>query len=374
MNKSLYIHIPFCAKKCVYCDFYSIKHDSALARSYIDVMAGQIKRLDEKPYTIYIGGGTPTSLDVAALKKLFAALGRFSADCIEFTVEANPESLSSDKIKLLLDCGVNRLSIGIQSFNDEKLKALGRIHDSSRAKDAVSMAFKNGFKNISIDLMFGVWGETIGDWQNELDMAVKMPVKHISCYSLTYETGTRLYDKVKSGAIKPLAEGSCAKMYETAAKYLQKKSFFQYEISNFAKRGFMCKHNLHYWDNNPYIGIGASAASFINGVRMKNISDIKEYITLVKNGKSVVASKEKLSTRESALETAAIKIRTKDGIDFSWFKEKTGFDFNELERKSMEPLLKERLIKCKITKGKCRGICLTKKGFLFCDSVSSQLL
>jgi len=371
---SLYIHIPFCAKKCIYCDFYSISYNEQLARSYVETLVKQIKHLDEKFYTVYIGGGTPTSLNIALLKKLLKALSGISRDCIEFTVEANPESLSEDKIKLLGDFGVNRLSIGVQSLNDKKLKALGRIHNSNRALEAVYLASRNSFINLNIDLIFGVWGETINDWRDELAAAVKLPIKHISCYSLTYERSTPLFKKLKAKIIAQLPDSVCAKMYKLTMDYLPEKKFLQYEISNFAKCGFECKHNLNYWENNSYVGLGVTAASFLNGARTKNISNIEDYIKRVQKEKSVVFSREELSAKKSALETAAIKIRTKAGIDFNWFRKKTGFEFTTLEKDALALLIKEKLLKYCIKHKQHNGVSATKKGFLFCDYVSAQLL
>jgi len=374
MKKSLYIHIPFCVKKCLYCDFYSVRYEKGLAHSYIDALTKQIKRLDEKFHTIYIGGGTPTSVDRALLKKLLTALTGISGNCLEFTVEANPESLSKDKARLLYDYGVNRISIGVQSLNDTKLKALGRIHNSRLAQDAVYLAFQNGFVNLNMDLIFGVWNETLDAWQKELAKAAKLPVKHISCYSLTYERSTQLFKKLKAKTITQLPDSVSARMYKLAMDYLPQKEFLQYEISNFSKAGFECKHNLNYWENNPYLGLGVSAASFLNGVRSKNISDIGEYVKRIKREKSVVSSFEKLSAKKSALETAAIKIRTKKGIDFDWFKGKTGFDFMALEKDVVSLLVKENFLKYLMKNKQYKGVSATKKGFLFCDYVSAQLL
>ncbi len=372
--KSLYIHIPFCARKCLYCDFYSIPYDSLLAKRYVNAVAAQIQRLNEKVYTVYIGGGTPTSLENNLLEQLVKALGKISGNCAEFTIEANPESLSKDKIRLLRNSGINRLSLGIQSFNDAKLKTLGRIHSSKRATEAVSLAAENGFNNISIDLIFGGWNETIAEWQDELKTAVELPVKHISCYSLTYENNTPLYKRIKAGNITPLPDSVTSAMYRIAMDYLPGKKFMQYEISNFAQKGFECKHNLHYWENNQYLGIGASAASFIGGIRTKNISDAGKYLSAIKNGKTAICFAENLPAEKSARETAAIKIRTKEGIDFRWFKEKTGFDFMMLEKDAVEILRKNKLIEYTAKRGRRSGIKATRKGFLFCDNICAQLL
>lgn len=373
-EKSIYIHIPFCRQRCPYCAFYSVAYDEPLTRAYADILIEQIRKIKGRVSTIYIGGGTPTVLGEELLKKLLHSLKRFTGDGIEFTVEANPESLSSDKLKLFLDGGVNRLSIGAQSFNDDKLRKLGRIHTAKEAIKAIDISQKIGFRNISIDLIFGVWGETAGEWKSELKTAVQFPVKHISCYSLTYEENTALFSERSKKKILPLDEEAVAEMYKYMLDYLPKQDFEHYEVSNFAKEGHHCRHNLNYWDNGPYIGLGASAVSYLDGVRRANVPDINEYIERVKAGKSPAASSERLSGIDSAKETAALKIRTKEGIGFGWFKEKTGFDFRGLEKDALPPLIEKGLIEYKKTKGRPSGIRLTEKGFLFCDTVSSALL
>lgn len=288
-------------------------------------------------------------------------------------MEVNPESLDEDKIKLFLDSGVNRLSIGVQSLDERKLKKLGRIHSAARAKEAVLLAAKRGFKNISIDLIFGVWGEDTEGWKKELDAAALLPVTHASCYELTYEKGTPLYSAVINKSVEPVSDDIASVMYETAIDVLSLRGFKQYEVSNFAKPGFESKHNIHYWENSHYYGLGPSAVSYIDGVRAKNVSDLKEYISRFNTGKPLIESKEKLSAVKSAKETAAVKIRTKDGIDFGWFKAKTGFDFMELEKSAIPKLLSDKLIKYKREGDLITGVCLKRKGFLFCDTVSSAL-
>jgi len=374
MIPSLYIHIPFCRRKCLYCDFYSAIYDSSTASAYIDALTRQIDGLDGPFATVYIGGGTPSALDKGMLARLVKGIGRFLPGVSEFTMEANPESLDEEKIKLLLDAGVNRLSVGLQSFDEGKLKKLGRIHDARRAADAVSAAAKKGFKNISIDLIFGVWGERPDIWKRDLEEALKLPVTHISCYSLTYEKDTPLFQAVKNGSVKPLEDEAAAAMYEAAIELLSLRGFKQYEVSNFARGGFECRHNLAYWENNPYVGLGASAASYIEGVRSKFVSDVKGYIRRFKEARSLVESSEKLKPIKRAKETAAIKIRTKEGIDFEWFKGKTGYDFCGLERKALPKLIEDGLIKYKKDGDSPVGIVLKRKGFLFCDTVSSALL
>ncbi|MFA6321198.1 MAG: radical SAM family heme chaperone HemW [Candidatus Omnitrophota bacterium] len=374
MSPSLYIHIPFCKIKCIYCNFYSSIYDQDGVSSFVDVLVSQIGRIEGPLHSIYIGGGTPSALDRKLLEKLLLSLKHFSVITGEFTFEANPESLDDEKIKTLLDLGVNRISVGVQSLDERKLKKLGRIHSADRARAAVISAHKLGFKNISADLMFGVWGESPEDWRKELDGIVRLPIDHVSCYELTYEKNTPLYSAVGKNSVIPLEEEVTSAMYETAIDILSLRGFKQYEISNFAKTGYESKHNMHYWNNYPYIGLGPSAFSYIDGTRSRNVSDVKEYAKRFDAGKALTEFSEKLSPVNSAKETAAVKIRTKDGIDFDWFLAKTGFDFPDLEKKVLPKLIEDGLIKYKRDGVKQTGVCLKRKGFLFCDTVSSAFL
>lgn len=375
MDPSLYIHIPFCRQKCIYCDFYSTIYKEDLASSYVDMLLEQIRGLPHIDIpTIYIGGGTPTVLTAALLERLLRGLKRYIQMASEVTVEANPESLTGEKIELLLDLGVNRVSIGVQSFGDRKLKALGRAHNAKEARDAVHAAAKKGFKNIGIDLIFGAWMDDADMWKRELEDIGRFPVTHVSCYGLTYEKKTPLFQALENKSVVPLEDDIAASMYESAIDLLAVRGFKQYEVSNFAKGGFRCAHNLRYWNNDPYVGLGASAVSYIDGVRSKNISDVEEYARAFEDKRPLIESSEELLPIKRAKETAAIKIRTKDGIDFSWFKEKTGFDLRELEKKALPRLIEDGLIKYKKNGAEIVGVCLKRKGFLFCDTVSSALL
>jgi len=268
---SLYIHIPFCNSKCLYCDFYSVIYDAAVAADYVDVLCEQIERLDKQYSTIYIGGGTPTALGGVLLGKLLNSLKRFAGCATEFSLEANPESLSREILRLFLGSGVNRLSLGVQSFNDNKLNNLGRIHSAQAAQEAVHLARSAGFENIGIDLIFGVGNERLDGWRQELKKAAELPIRHISCYGLTYEKDTPLFNAVKKGALVPLEDEAAAEMYRYAIGYLEKEGFKQYEVSNFAQEGYACRHNQNYWENNAYLGLGASAVSYLDGVRKENV-------------------------------------------------------------------------------------------------------
>lgn len=376
-REGLYVHIPFCRQKCLYCDFYSVQYSENLADSYLSVILKELQALNQDFSSIYIGGGTPSILSQVLLDKLLSGLKIFLKPDMEFTIEANPESLDSEKLKLFLDKGVNRISIGVQSFDDKKLNSLGRIHDAKGAMEAIWLSKKSGFKNINIDMIFGAVGEDLKAWQAELEKASGFDVQHISSYSLSYEKSTPLFKMRENRSIMPIEDEAMAEMYRYAMSYLPGMGFNHYEVSNFSKPGFECRHNLNYWDNDSYIGLGPSAVSYIKGVRSENVRDAEEYIDRYEKGVSGITYSENLSGVRMAKETAAVKIRTKQGVDYEWFKIKTGFDFDDiLEKGALEELFKDGLLEYKIDKAirERRGIMLTEKGFLFSDTVSSAFL
>lgn len=369
MPKHLYIHMPFCRKKCVYCDFYSVYYSQTLASQYIAVLAKQVKSRKEKFTTIYLGGGTPSILSLALLEKLLKSLSKKLTGDYEFTVEANPESLTKDKLKTLSDYGVNRISLGAQSFDDKNLKKLGRIHSAAQGLAAIEQSLQQGFRNISIDLIFGLEQQNVKTLTQELKQAIALPIKHISCYALTVEPGTKLSCLVKQAEFRPASEDLVVLMYRKVMDFLPRHKFFQYEVSNFAQLGWESKHNLAYWDNQQYLGLGPSAYSYVNGIRFKYTDSLTEYIRLINAQHPAIVFSEKLDQLAKAREVAAFKIRTKAGIDFSWFKQVTGYDFLQLYPKDLDHLVKQKLVSCSKTR-----LSLTKKGFLFADQVSSSLV
>lgn len=374
MAQSLYIHIPFCRSKCPYCDFNSRLYQPELAKAYIDALVSQINKLQAGFSTIYVGGGTPSVLEFGLLKKLFAALSRIGRHSSEFSVEANPESLNFDKLKLFFDCGCNRISIGLQSLFNKKLEKLGRAHRACDGIDKVFLARKCGFLNIGIDLIFGVWSQTLADWRNELALAINLPVKHISAYSLTYEKGTPIFGLAAQGKITPLDETVACGMYEHNLKFLPGAGFSHYEVSNFAKKGYACRHNINYWRNQPCLGLGAGAVSYVRGVRRKYTNDISDYLQGGSSGGLRIISCEELPPSKRARETAALGIRTREGIDFKRFRQQTGFEFTSLLSDGLESLRRQGLLRYKKRFGARKGVCLTDKGFLFCDTVSAEFL
>ncbi|MCD6583653.1 MAG: radical SAM family heme chaperone HemW [Candidatus Omnitrophica bacterium] len=365
----LYIHIPFCRSRCPYCDFYSLPYEESLARQYINILSKEIRNLNINVTTTYIGGGTPTVLSSNLLDSLLKSMERIIRRSKEVTIEANPESLTDDKLKLFLKKGINRISIGVQSLREDKLKLLGRIHSPGEGIEAVYKAKRIGFKNINVDLIYGVPYETLESWRKELKILVKLPVTHISCYSLTLDESTSLY-KLK----EKIDEETVAQMFLYNMNYLPRKGFYHYEVSNFAKRNYQCKHNLAYWDNAPYIGLGPSAVSFIEGRRVKNVEDIQRYIE-GKNSKKYSIIEERLSPLRRAKETVCLNLRRKVGVEFARFRERTGFDFWEIEdRDGVRRLIKNGFLRYKKRGKEIVGLFLTKKGFLYADEVCSELI
>lgn len=248
------------------------------------------------------------------------------------------------------------------------------MHDGPCAMEAVEKTIKSGFKNISIDLIFGIWDESVLSWKDDLKIAADLPITHVSCYGLTYEPGTFIKECVKTGTITPIPEEKSADMYNLAISYLEGKGFAQYEISNFSKPGFRCKHNYAYWNNDPCTGLGPSAVSHDGVARSENIPDVTEYIKRLGSGINPAGSAEKLSPEKKAKETAAVKIRTMEGIGFDWFKKKTGFELPDLEREALPRLIADGLVEYNKDSPAFQSLCLTRKGILFCDTVSSAFL
>lgn len=274
MPKGLYIHVPFCLRKCRYCDFYSVT-DLSLAEAYTKAAARNIAALDFVFDTVYFGGGTPSLLSPGQLSEMLSAAKLTPA--AEISIECNPNSVSPDRLKALRDTGVNRLSLGIQSFCDSELKALGRLHTAREAEAAVRSAYSAGFENISADIMLAVPGQTRESLSNSLDILDSLPLTHLSAYMIKVEEGTPLS---RDGELLSLIpdEEETADMYLYAAERLKNSGLFQYEISNFAKKGFECRHNLKYWHCEEYAGIGPAAHSFIDGERYRCPPDVKKFI------------------------------------------------------------------------------------------------
>lgn len=284
MSVSLYIHVPFCLTKCNYCDFLSIAFDEAVARKYVEALRREIRlRGGRKIETIYIGGGTPTVLPVDSIEDIFKTVRDYFeiAKDAEITIEANPGTLDTKKTKALAGLGINRLSIGVQSLNDKELRFLGRCHTAEEAMKAIDSP---GFENFSADLIYGIPGQSMRSWQNTVKCALSSGPAHISAYELTAERGTPFYEDVMSGKVNTPPEALVVEMFEHGLDAFEKAGLMHYEISNFARPGLECRHNLNYWKRGEYVGLGAGAHSFEAGRRSKNTGYVFKYIENLSKG------------------------------------------------------------------------------------------
>ncbi|HUW20071.1 MAG TPA: radical SAM family heme chaperone HemW [Sedimentisphaerales bacterium] len=328
----LYVHVPFCRTKCRYCGFYSepiIEYD---AGAVVCAMIAEMERYEgvHGVKTVYIGGGSPSSLAREHLLRLVGEAARQNPAAEEFTVEVNPGQVDEALLRELQRAGVNRLSIGAQSLIQRELDFLGRGHTVGCIGEAVRQGRAAGFDNISLDLIFAIPGSDIDSWKHNLEGAIELGVEHISAYSLSYEEGTPLSRDAAAGVITPVDEDTDRAMYELTIDELAGAGIEQYEISNFARRGFECRHNLNYWANGGYIGIGPGATSYLRGTRSTNFADIDRYVEAVTGGASAVRASETLGGLERACETAVLNLRRRCGIDLAEFKSRTGFDVMEL--------------------------------------------
>ena len=347
MKAGLYIHIPFCVKKCAYCDFYSTTTEPSKIEKFLNAAENEVELYAQHPVfaqikfrTLYIGGGTPSLLSAQQIDKLFQkVLSRFHfAKDFEFTIESNPETISFSKLKEYRSVGINRLSIGVQSFSDSELQTLGRIHSSDQAKKCIEWASQAGCDNINLDLIFAIPGQTLNDWQDNLEQAIQLKPKHLSIYCLTIESGTPLERQILSGKLKKVNEETEREMYLWSIDVLSTAGYQHYEISNFALTGFECKHNLMYWDGSPYLGIGPSAHSYWNGHRQWNVGSLEQYLKLLKSNIKPVAGQEQLSQDQKILEFLYLNLRTIHGIDIRQFKYQFNLSFIEKFEKVLERL------------------------------------
>jgi oxygen-independent coproporphyrinogen-3 oxidase len=325
MADFLYIHIPFCVRKCLYCDFLSLPFDEQAARRYLSGLFRELElksNMAGKLRTIFIGGGTPTLLPADCFEQLFHCLRKnflFSPE-IEISVEANPGTVTAPKLEVLFSLGVNRMSVGIQSFHDDELKMLGRIHTADEALEAVNLVKSAGFKNWAVDLMYGIPGQTMEAWKETLTKALGLSPYHISAYELTPEEGTPLWRLIEENSVRMPEEGLVLDMYNYAIDFLQDRGFEHYEISNHALPGFRCLHNLNYWNRGEYLGTGAGAHSFIKGVRSRNTGDMNVYIYDLKNDVIPEAEAIIISPDEALKEYIFLGLRKTEGIDLAQAK------------------------------------------------------
>ncbi|MCX6290502.1 MAG: radical SAM family heme chaperone HemW [Bacteroidetes bacterium] len=369
----IYIHIPFCRQACYYCDF----HFSVSWKRKDDFVQALLKEIElqknflanEKISSVYFGGGTPSILSADELKKILFTLSKYHsiADDAEMTLEANPDDLTKEKIKDIGETGINRLSIGIQSFSDEDLKFMNRVHDSKQAIESVKSAQDAGFRNITIDLIYGT--PTLADeqWVKNLEQAFALDVPHLSCYALTVETQTALAQFIKKGKVAPVDEAKAAAQFEILMKRSSQKGFEQYEVSNFAKAQMYSRHNSSYWRNEKYLGLGPSAHSY-NGVsRQWNVANNHLYIEAINKG-SVPFEEEILTAVQKYNEYVLTSLRTRWGCDVMKIKNEFGEKFGEYFSKTADDFIRQQWME-----NRDRVYVLTHKGKFFADRISSDL-
>lgn len=378
MNKlaGIYVHIPFCIKKCPYCDFYSIT-DQSLEHLFIEALIKEMQIISRHPLffdSLYLGGGTPSVLKPANIGKIIENAYRLFniLTASEVTIEVNPGTITPEKLKGYRDIGINRLNIGVQSFQDANLDFLGRIHSSNDAKKTIKWARKAGFDNIGIDLIYGIPGQTKKTWISDLQKAVEFEPEHLSCYMLTYEKGTPLDRDRQQGKFKPVADFLTGKLFETTMEYLTNCGYVQYEISNFAKDVHRkSRHNLKYWSATPYLGFGPSAHSFIEFQRYRNCRNVKKYINHIKEDRLPVEEKEILNREQRMMEMIYLGLRKTDGININAIDEQLGINFCQIFAEKIKQLEKDGYILHIQPKNRCA---LSRKGMLFLDSIASMFI
>lgn len=326
----IYIHIPFCARRCSYCAFFStVRH--ADRQRYTDCvcrelqMRGTVFPDDTESFTVYFGGGTPSQLDAEQIRQILDAVHNITGDktIAEMTIECNPDDIRPDFAAGLREMGFNRISMGVQTFNDGLLRLLGRRHTSERAIQAVADCREAGFENISIDLMYGLPGQTAAIQEHDLQTATGLAVTHISSYCLSYEEGSPLSLMKERGQVKPADDDTCADMYRHMCDHMKCHGFTHYEISNFALPGYESRHNSSYWNGTPYLGAGAGAHSFDGRSRLWNPDSLDSYMDGIENGLDIIGSEE-LSRDDMENESIMLGLRTAGGIDLEKFRRNCG--------------------------------------------------
>lgn len=388
----LYLHIPFCVKKCAYCDFLSSSADESVRQEYVDTLIMEIRGYQETYYdnyeitTIFIGGGTPSILSGEQILKIFQALHKSFriTEEVEITIEANPGTVTREKLLCWKQAGINRLSIGLQSVNDEELRMLGRIHTYQDFQDTYRMAREYGFQNVNIDLISAIPGQTIESWKKTLTAITELNPEHISAYSLIIEEGTPFYAQYgkdfdgtsenrsqnQTGPFPSLPDEETERgIYEMTVDYLTQSGYQRYEISNYAKKGFSCRHNRGYWERKDYLGIGLGASSLINHIRYHNTQVYKTYIKNVKEKADIREDIETLTLSEEIEEYMFLGLRETKGISIKRFESLFGKSIFEIYGRQLKKLSEGHLLQ--ISKD---SISLTKRGIDISNAVFTEFM
>ncbi len=377
MKKELeiYIHIPFCVKKCAYCDFLSDTQDKDTIEKYVEKLAEEVKAHKRvKVSTIFLGGGTPSILDVNQIARIFDAI-RDNFDVVdnaEITIEANPGTVTVEKLRAYKQCGINRLSFGLQSSNNEELKLLGRIHTYEEFLESYQLARECGFDNINVDLISAIPKQTVSSWEETLEKVIALKPEHISAYSLIVEEGTpfaKMYGEGCPGEHDLPSEEEERAIYYRTEGMLSEAGYHRYEISNYAKEGKECKHNLGYWERKEYLGIGLGAASLIDDTRYKNTDDLLFYLEHSSNLHAIQENVEKLSLEEQMEEFMFLGLRKMEGVSVDEFASTFGKTMEECYGEQIQRLMEQGLLE-----RKDGYVMLTKQGIDVSNYVFSEFL
>ena len=369
----VYVHIPFCVQKCPYCDFVTDPLQPARQRLYLDALEREVRSspwAGSRVSTLFVGGGTPSELDLVELGRLLTAIrSRFDLSTLdEATIECNPGTLTQNQADGLLQLGFNRISLGVQSFQDSHLQRLGRDHTAAAARQALRLLRDSGFSRLNLDLIFALPDQALAEWESDVTEALDFDPGHVSLYQLTFEEGTEFFTRMRSGELTPADEGVAAEMFESAIRRLESCGYRQYEISNFSRPGQECLHNQRYWQNRPTLGVGVSAASYIAGVRWANTRQIATYSAADSNPPPLDFV-EVLDPCEALGEEIGLRLRTDEGVHLDRVSAKFG-----LEAPGPYGEKIERLIELDLVSWHGPNLRLTRDGLMAADSVCMEFL
>lgn len=346
----LYVHIPYCRQKCSYCDFNSYASMEGTVPEYFNALNNEISSYSDMLQgftvkTVFMGGGTPSYVDSKYMHQLMSSLNRhmnIEGDA-EISIETNPGTLTEKKLSVYREAGINRLSIGLQAWQNSLLKYLGRIHNIEDFITNYKLALKAGFNNINVDLIFGIPGQSIKDWTDTIDNISQLDITHLSCYSLKIEEGTPFGLQLEKGKLKAVEDELDREMYWIAIEKLRNNGFKQYEISNFAREGYECRHNLVYWNAEEYVGFGAGAHSYFNKKRFNNVGDIHRYSSLINNNESTIENVQAIDEQDSMSEYMILRLRLVEGVLSKDFEQRFGVALSTKYSKQIERLVSSGL-------------------------------
>ncbi len=375
LEAGLYLHVPFCRAKCPYCDFYSLPEALSLVPDYLKALKREIalwagEVADYCFITFYVGGGTPSLLPPEFYAALFEALGAFlHLELQELTLEANPEGLSLERLKAYKQIGFNRLSLGAQSLDPKGLCVLGRRHGVADVKHAVCLAREAGFENLSLDLIFAWPGQDLVGLAKELEALMDLAPEHVSCYELTLEPYTPLAQQVASGRLSLPPEETVVEMYALIQETLLRHGLFRYEISNYARAGYQCRHNRFYWERRPFLGLGPAAASHVGEVRYKNSEDLAAYLQALSQGGLPPREEDVLPKEAAFREAVVLGLRLIEGVSATELKERFGLDLSSYYGQELESLLNQGFLSWQGDR-----LRLTPKGLLVASQIQARLI